>query len=203
MFAHENKLLSEKEKAKIKKKLEKEFAKILEILGFDWQNDPNLQGTPRRIAKMYVEELLSGCYTEPPKITVFPNDNPDELLIVSPIKVKSLCSHHFVPFYGYAHIAVITGDKLMGLSKYARIVEWFARRPQLQENLTKQIADYIQELINPKGVLVVLECRHLCMGVRGVNDEHARFITQAKTGVFREDYGLTQRVYGMMHLKKF
>ena len=111
-------------------------------------NDPNLKETPKRIAKAWFLELLSGRYVEKPKITVFPNENNiDQMVTLGNIEVKSMCSHHFLPFFGKCFIGYVPDKTIIGISKLARIVKWFARRAQLQEVLTKQIADFIYEII--------------------------------------------------------
>ena len=142
----------------------KKYKEFLEILKFDVDTDQQLQGTPERVARMYVNELFTGCYTEEPKITAFDNTKEyDEMVFLGPISIKSTCSHHIIPFLGEAYIAYIPDRKVVGISKLSRIVKWFMRRPQIQEELTKQIAEYLEKTLEPKGVAVYIKAQHLCM----------------------------------------
>jgi GTP cyclohydrolase IA len=159
-------------------------ARIIDILGLD-RTEPNLSGTPERVAKMYLE-LFSGL-TEgaEPKVTFFPNDEHYTAMVMEKdIPFYSLCSHHFVPFYGHAHIAYVPNDKIVGLSKMPRILEFYARRPQLQERLTEQVAAFLAEKLDPQGVMVVIEARHLCVEMRGVKKPGAMTVTSAIRGIF-------------------
>lgn len=166
------------------RELTNHFSNILHAMALS-EGDQNLEETPHRLAKMWLE-MCKGCYSPPPRLTSFENKSgKHELLIIKDITVKSLCAHHFVPFYGKAYIGVIPGTKLLGLSKYSRIVDWFARRPQIQEELNSQVADYIEKLlVDAEGVAVVMNCRHLCQQWRGVEDESAEFITSTMRGKF-------------------
>jgi GTP cyclohydrolase IA len=160
------------------------MGRIIEILGLD-RADPNLVGTPERVAKMYLE-LFSGI-TEgaEPKVTFFPNDERyTSMVMEKDIPFYSLCAHHFVPFYGHAHIAYVPNDKIVGLSKMPRILEFYARRPQLQERLTEQVATFLVEKLGPQGVMVVVEARHLCVEMRGVKKPGAMTVTSAIRGIF-------------------
>lgn len=152
---------------------ENKFGEFLTALGFDWRNDDNMKDTPKRVSKMYATELFSGLYNERPKITSFENDGGyTGIVFQGDIDVKSTCSHHFCPFIGKAHVAYIPGDKVIGLSKLNRIVEMYARRPQLQERLTKQIHDEINNLTDGnKGVAVMIESKHTCVSCRGIGQD--------------------------------
>src|SRR5215831_14496310 len=165
-----------------KEKIEKiafHMRRIIDALGLDL-NDPNLRETDKRVAKMYLE-MFSGLQEDSePRITTFPNDEGyNEMVMVKDIPFYSMCSHHFVPFYGHAHIAYIPSDRIVGLSKLPRIVEFYARRPQLQERLTEQVAGCIDEKLKPQGAMVVIEARHLCMEMRGVKKPGAVTTTSA------------------------
>jgi GTP cyclohydrolase I len=152
-----------------------------------------LRNTPRRVARMYAE-LLSGYHTDPEKIVngaVF-NINYDEMVIVRDIEFYSLCEHHMLPFLGRAHVAYMPAGKVIGLSKIPRIVDLFARRLQVQERMTRQIAGELQELLEPKGVAVVVEALHLCMMMRGVKKHDARMTTSAMHGAFRTNLATRQ-----------
>jgi len=175
-----------------KAKAEDAFGCFLTALGFDFQNDPNMDETPKRVSKMYIEEIFSGVYTEQPKITVFPNTENYDELIISSWDFSSTCSHHALPFLGKVIIGILPGDKLLGLSKYGRIVEWFAHRPQLQENLTQQIGNHLMGLIKPKGLGVYVKAHHMCASIRGVKQHNAEMITTAMYGLMKENHSLKQ-----------
>jgi GTP cyclohydrolase IA len=158
-------------------------AALLRALGRD-PASAHLAGTPRRVADAYAE-LLTG---RPFDLTTFPNDEGyDELVLARDIPVQSLCEHHLLPFRGTAHVAYLPGDRILGLSKLARVVELFARDLQLQERLTQQVADWLQEALAPRGVGVVIEAEHLCMSLRGIRALGARTTTSALRGLLRED----------------
>jgi GTP cyclohydrolase I len=157
---------------------------IIETLGLD-PTDPNLVETPQRVAKMYLEMFHGLSEGAEPKVTFFPNDEHyNSMVMEKDIPFYSLCSHHFVPFYGHAHVAYIPNDKIVGLSKMPRIVEFYAHRPQLQERLTEQVASFMAEKLEPQGVMVVVEARHLCVEMRGVKKPGALTVTSAIRGIF-------------------
>src|SRR5215213_2817507 len=140
--------------------------------------------TPRRMAEAYAELLTPRAFD----LTTFPNDEGyDELVLARSIPVQSVCEHHLLPFVGIAHVGYLPGDRILGLSKLARVVEHFARRPQVQERLTQQVADWLQEQVAPRGVGVVVEAEHLCMTVRGVGAPGATTVTSALHGQLRCD----------------
>jgi GTP cyclohydrolase I len=158
-------------------------ADLLLALGADL-GSPGLRDTPRRMAQAFAE-LLS---PRPFRPTTFPNEHGyDELVMVRAIPFHSLCMHHALPFHGVAHVGYLPGERIIGLSKLARVVELFARDLQVQEALTKQIAGWIQAELAPKGVGVVLEAEHLCMSLRGVGTSGARTVTSALHGLIRDD----------------
>ncbi len=156
---------------------------LLAALGADLA-DEGLRETPRRMADTYAELLTP----EPFNLTTFPNaEGYDELIVVRDIPFQSLCMHHVLPFHGVAHIAYLPAERILGLSKLARVVDLFARDLQLQERLTTQIAGWLQERLEPKGVGVVLEAEHLCMSLRGVQKPGAMTVTSALHGLVRDD----------------
>ena len=158
-------------------------ADLLTALGADLTEE-GLRDTPRRVAAAYAELLTP----KPFNLTTFPNDEGyDELVLARDIPFHSLCMHHMLPFYGVAHVAYLPGDRIIGLSKLARVVELFARDLQVQERLTRQVADWLQEHLQPKGVGVVIEAEHLCMSLRGVQKPGSRTVTSALHGLVRED----------------
>ena len=162
------------------------FAEIMRILGLDLE-DPHLHDTPQRVGRMYLEIFCGVEGRQEPTITCFPNaEGYSSMVMVRDIDFFSMCSHHMIPFFGKAHVAYIPGDKIAGLSKIARIVEFYARRPQLQERLTEQIVDFFQEKLEPMGAIAVLEARHLCMEMRGVEKPEALTTTSAIRGCFRD-----------------
>jgi GTP cyclohydrolase I len=158
-------------------------ADLLRALGLDL-TDENLVETPRRMAQALIE-MTSGRDFE---LTTFPNDEDyDELVLVRDIPLQSLCEHHVLPFVGRAHVGYLPGDRILGLSKFARMVELHARRPQTQERLTKRIADHLQSALRPRGVGVVIEAEHTCMSLRGARAPGARTTTSALFGRLRDD----------------
>lgn len=159
---------------------------ILEELGLDLA-DPNLAETDRRVAKMYAEMFHGLQEGAEPSITVFPNEERYSSMVMEKrIPFYSMCAHHLVPFYGHAHLAYIPNDSILGLSKFARILEFYAKRPQLQERLTEQVANYLESKLGPQGVMVVVEARHLCVEMRGVKKPGAVTVTSAIRGIFHQ-----------------
>ena len=165
---------------------------LLKVVGED-PNREGLKNTPDRVARMYAE-LLKGYTEEPAKIinNALFNINYDEMVLVRDIEFYSLCEHHMLPFLGRAHIAYIPAGKVLGLSKIPRIVDMYARRLQLQERMTRQIADFIQDTLEPQGVAVVVEAMHLCSMMRGVKKHDARMTTSAMHGSFRANLATRQ-----------
>ncbi|HEY5197288.1 MAG TPA: GTP cyclohydrolase I FolE [Solirubrobacteraceae bacterium] len=156
---------------------------LLVALGRD-PSEPGLRDTPRRVAAAYAELLTHDAVS----MTTFPNDaGYDELVVVRDIPFHSLCMHHLLPFHGVAHVAYLPGQRIIGLSKLARVVEMFARDLQLQERLTMQVAECLEHHLQPKGVGVVIEAEHLCMSLRGVQKTGARTTTSALLGLLRND----------------
>ena len=158
-------------------------ADLLTALGRD-PHSAHLADTPRRVANAYAEMLTPREF----ELTTFPNDEGyDELVLAKDIPVQSLCEHHLLPFQGVAHVGYLPGDRILGLSKLARVVELFAHGPQVQERLTKQVADWLYTHLRPKGVGVVIEAEHLCMTLRGVQAYGARTVTSTLRGQVRDD----------------
>ena len=159
------------------------MTEIMQLLNLDLSDD-SLMETPHRIAKMYVDEIFSGLdYSRFPKITVIENKmKVDEMVTVRDITLTSTCEHHFVTIDGKATVAYIPKDSVIGLSKINRIVQFFSQRPQVQERLTTQVADALVEHLQPRGAIVVIECEHLCMTMRGVRKPGARTVTSAVRG---------------------
>lgn len=166
-------------------KIEKNFAEIMETLGLDL-NDDSLSGTPRRVAKMYVNEFFSGLNPEKsPKATVFDNKfKYNQMLVEKNINVISNCEHHFLPILGKAHVAYISNGKVIGLSKINRIVEYYGQRPQVQERLTRQIINALKTALNTEDVAVVVDTKHLCVTTRGIKDQDSSTVTMEYSGRF-------------------
>jgi GTP cyclohydrolase I len=163
--------------------VERAAADLLRALGADVDGEA-LEETPRRVADAYVELLTP----QPFRATTFPNDDGyDELIVARSIPFHSLCMHHLLPFHGVAHIGYLPGERVIGLSKLGRVVEYFSRDLQIQERLTTQVAGWLQRELEPKGVGVVLEAEHLCMSLRGVQKLGAKTVTSALRGVVRDD----------------
>jgi GTP cyclohydrolase I len=172
---------------------------ILEAVGEDPDRDGLLR-TPERVAKMY-GEVLAGLHEDPAEhLSVTFEAGHNEMVMVKDIPIYSLCEHHLVPFHGHAHIAYIPGadGRITGLSKLARVVDGFARRPQVQERLTTQVADALAEALDPRGVLVVIEAEHLCMGMRGVRKPGAITVTSAVRGIFKENASTRAEAMGLI-----
>lgn len=181
--------LTDEERQTMQALAEEKFSELFEILRID-RNDPNATDTPRRLAKMWVNELFRGRFEPAPDITVFPNrKNVDELVISKGIKVMSVCSHHWQPILGTCAIGYVPGEFVLGLSKLTRIVDWFSRRGQIQEELGEQIADFIQDLLKPKALGVIISSKHFCMIARGVNahHEHSDMVTSVMRGELHND----------------
>lgn len=202
MISGQSKSLNQEERKVLKEKAEHAYGRFLTALGYDWRNDSNMKGTPERVARMYVDEVTKGAYHPAPKITSFDNQlGYDGIVFQGNIEVKSLCSHHMQPFIGKAYVAYIPSreGKVIGLSKLNRIVDHFARRPQLQEQLTQQIHKYIDEATDQNmGVAVMIEAQHMCVSLRGV--EHDSIMKTAKlSGYFWDNpIGTREEFYRMI-----
>ena len=172
----------------------RKLEELFDVLEVDHRNDHNTRDTPRRVAKMLVEETMRGRYEDPPAITDFDNVNAfDQMLVTGPIEVRSTCAHHMMPIYGEAFIGVLASadGKLIGLSKYDRIVHYFASRLQIQEELVQQIGDFIMEKTSPLGLVVRVSAVHMCKTHRGVRSSHdGRMVTTAYFGALKTDRSL-------------
>ena len=180
--------------------IERAIADVLKAIGED-PNREGLQATPRRVANMYAE-LFSGIGRDPKdEIDVVFELGHDEMIMVRDIPLASNCEHHLVPFIGKAHVAYIPNERgqITGLSKLARVVDVAARRPQVQERLTTQIADAIEQALEPRGVLVVIEAEHLCMTMRGVRKPGSETVTSAVRGIFRENDATRAEAMSLIH----
>jgi GTP cyclohydrolase I len=167
---------------------------LFDVLRIDHRNDHNTRDTPQRVAKMFVEEILQGRYTAPPRITEFDNAQAyDQLIVTGPLEIRSMCAHHLMPIYGHAVIGILPAadGKIIGLSKYDRIVEYFASRLQIQEELVKQIGQYIMDATKPRGLAVRVSAVHMCKTQRGVRaSRRSRMINTYYWGEMAKDAGL-------------
>ena len=167
---------------------------LFDVLRIDHRNDHNTRDTPQRVAKMFVEEILQGRYTAPPRITEFDNAQAyDQLIVTGPLEIRSMCAHHLMPIYGHAVIGILPAadGKIIGLSKYDRIVEYFASRLQIQEELVKQIGQYIMDATKPRGLAVRVSAVHMCKTQRGVRaSRRSRMVNTYYWGEMAKDAGL-------------
>ena len=178
---------------------------VLEGLVIDIENDHNTQGTARRVAKMYLNEVFRGRYHAAPSVTEFPNvTSLNELMIVGPMTVRSACSHHFCPIMGRLWIGVMPNQhsNLIGLSKYARLAEWLMTRPQIQEEAITQMAELLMDMVKPDGLAVVMEADHFCMHWRGVKDTSAKMINSVMRGSFLKDPALRREFLSLVTMNK-
>jgi GTP cyclohydrolase I len=172
---------------------------LLSSLVIDVENDHNMRETARRVAKMYLREVFHGRYDEPPKATEFPNvKHLDEIYAVGPIQIRSACSHHLVPIIGRAWVGVFPSDKVIGLSKFSRILEWVFARPHIQEEAVIMAADHIENLIQPQGLALVLKAQHMCTSWRGVKESSMLMTNSIMRGKFREDSHAKQEFFRMI-----
>jgi len=181
------------------------FQKFMEAIGLeDWEEDEHLQDTPRRVADSRRDELFKGLDEDPKEYlsTTFTDAGQHQgdagWVIEDEIQVQSMCAHHFLPFRGVAHVGYVPQDKVVGLSKLSRVVDGYARRPQVQERLTNQVADAIQDVLDPKATIVVMEAEHECMSLRGVQEPHTTTRTAAIRGEARENSDLKQEFYQIL-----
>lgn len=187
--------LDEKEKMAI---IEAHFADIMHTLGLDLTDD-SLKGTPRRVAKMFVQEIFAGLSPErEPRISVFDNKyDYRRMLVEKNIQVTSTCEHHFLPIFGRAHVGYISSGKVIGLSKINRIVDYYARRPQVQERMTRQILEALKEALDTEDVIVVVDAKHMCVHARGIQDTESTTLTVEYSGAF-EDQETRQEFLGYL-----
>ena len=175
---------------------------MLRALVIDVDNDHNTRDTGRRLAKMFVRELFAGRYQQAPSITEFPNaERLNELMIVGPLRVRSACSHHLCPIMGRVWVGVLpdANSNLIGLSKYARLIDWVMSRPQIQEEAVSQIANLLEQRLQPDGIAVVMEADHYCMHWRGVKDDGSKMINSVMRGRFLEDASLRKEFLSLRH----
>lgn len=185
--------------------VEAKMAEVLRTLVIDTESDHNTQDTARRVAKMYLREVFAGRYVPEPAVTEFPNiARLNELMIVGPVTVRSACSHHFCPIIGRVWVGVMPNEHsaLIGLSKYARLVEWLMTRPQIQEEAIAQLAELLQDKMQPDGLAIVMEADHYCMQWRGVKDMDSKMTNSVMRGSFLKDANLRREFLSLLSGRK-
>ncbi|WP_310619542.1 GTP cyclohydrolase I [Flexibacterium corallicola] len=184
--------ITKEELGELQKEVAQKVSSLMDSLIIDVENDHNTMDTANRVAKFYITELFSGRYTPPPSTTVFPNVKKlESFYIVGPISFNSSCAHHLVPIVGEVWIGLDPKDDLLGLSKFHRITEWVMARPQIQEEATVQVLEYIEELIKPKGIAVLINASHYCMQGRGVKDPEILMKSFAASGTLNNEKSKT------------
>ena len=172
---------------------------VLESLVIDTAHDHNTNETAKRVAKMYVNEIFSGRYIAAPRVTSFPNaQSYDQLYIVGPVDVRSTCAHHFQNIIGKAWVGVFPGNNVIGLSKFNRIIDHIASRPQIQEEMTVQIADEIESITQAEGIAVVMKAEHCCMTHRGVKAHESDMVTSVMRGALRDQHKLREEFFSLL-----
>ncbi len=180
------------------KRIETSVRSILDEFCIDKKSEM-YKNTPRRVARMYIEIFSGLSNVNEPKLTLFDNPCYRDILALKDIPFYSLCSHHLTPIFGTVSIAYIPGEKIIGLSKLPRIVKYFASRPQVQEDLTKELTDYLYERLKPKGVLVLIKARHLCMEMRGPRAQHVETVSSAIRGTFEKHPSTKEEALKLLH----
>jgi GTP cyclohydrolase I len=176
-----------------KEKISSLFSQIMDVMGLDLTDD-SLKGTPNRVAKMYIDEIFSGLNPEnKPRVALFDNKYKyNQMLVEKNITFYSNCEHHFVPIIGKAHIAYISSGKVIGISKLNRIVQYYAKRPQVQERLTNQIAIELKTILGTDDIAVIIDAKHLCVSSRGIKDDTSATVTSYYSGVFNEPHKIAE-----------
>ena len=179
------------------------FEGVLKALVINTTDDHNSQDTARRVAKMFVHEIFRGRYYPPPEVTSFPNAKEyDQIYVSGPMSINSTCAHHFQPITGNAYVGIFPGKKVIGLSKFNRMVDWIASRPQIQEEMTEQIADMIEKETKAQGVAVVIKAEHFCMTARGVKEHESEMMTSVVRGMFRDEPATKAEFFSLLNNMK-
>lgn len=195
--------MTQKEREELILNATEHYEKFMDLMFPGWKLDPNMSNTPHRVVKAYVNDLCTSLYTDGPKITTFDNvDKYDGIVLQSNIAVKSLCSHHFQNIHGIAHVAYIPSPdgKIIGLSKLNRIVEYHSRKPQVQENLTMQIHNHVNELCEGNlGVAVIIKAKHMCCSHRGINHDSDMQTVKLSGAFYENQDGCRDELYNLIH----
>ena len=179
------------------------FEDVLKALVINTKDDHNSYETARRVAKMFVHEIFRGRYYPPPDVTAFPNAKQyDQIYVSGPMSINSTCAHHFQPITGQAYVGVFPGKRVVGLSKFNRIVDWIASRPQIQEEMTEQIADMVEKETEAQGVAVVIKAEHFCMTARGVKEHESEMMTSVVRGMFRDEPATKAEFFSLLNNMK-
>lgn len=195
--------ISEEEKELLLEEVTEKMTEVLKSLVIDITNDHNTQDTARRVAKMFIKETFSGRYEPRPRITAFPNAlSYDQVYVTGPITIRSVCAHHFQNIVGKAYVGIFPGEKVIGLSKFNRLIDWIASRPQIQEEMTIQIAEAIQKETEALGVGIIIRAEHMCMTARGVKEHESDMTTSVMLGKFREDPSLKAELLSLISQMK-
>ena len=190
-----SKYINEEEMKELQKEVEGQFQNVLSSLVIDTENDHNTKETSKRVAKMWIKEVFGGRYKNPPKITAFPNLGYKSMYTSGPISVKSTCAHHFQNIVGNCWVGIIPNGEVIGLSKFNRIVHHIAERPQIQEEMTTQIAEELQKYSKTKNIAVLLKAEHHCMTHRGVREHESDMTTAIMLGAFKDDPATRDEFY--------
>jgi GTP cyclohydrolase IA len=191
--------ISDAEREELKLEIQGKLQSLFDSLIIDTANDHNTRETPHRVAKMYVDEVFKGRYHPMPRVTDFPNAKElDEIYTLGPITVRSACSHHFVPIVGQAWVGILPSDRVIGISKFNRIVDWVLSRPHIQEEAAVMVADIIEDLIKPKGLAFVIKAQHMCMSWRGVKEPDTKMTNSIVRGMFRTDPHMKKEFFDLI-----
>ncbi len=204
-FANDNisKYVDERDLPEIEAEVAEAFEGVLKALIINTEDDHNTKDTACRVAKMYVREIFKGRYIDPPKVTAFPNVKQyDQIYMSGPMSINSTCAHHFQPITGNAYVGIFPGEKVIGLSKFNRMVDWIASRPQIQEEMTEQIADMIEKETEAKGVAVIVKAEHFCMTARGVKEHESDMVTSVVRGIFRDEPAIKAEFFSLLSTMK-
>jgi len=204
-FANDNisKYIDERDLPEIEAEVAEAFEGVLKALIINTEDDHNTKDTAERVAKMYVQEIFKGRYIDPPKVTAFPNVKQyDQIYMSGPMSINSTCAHHFQPITGNAYVGIFPGEKVIGLSKFNRMVDWIASRPQIQEEMTEQIADMIEKETEAKGVAVIVKAEHFCMTARGVKEHESDMVTSVVRGIFRDEPAIKAEFFSLLSTMK-
>lgn len=196
--------ISDREREELKSEIQTKLQSLFDSMLIDTENDHNTAETAHRVAKMYVDEVFKGRYHPMPKVTDFPNAKElDEVYTLGPITVRSACSHHFVPIVGHAWVGILPSDRVIGISKFNRIIDWVLSRPHIQEEAAVMVADIIEDLIKPKGLAFVIKAQHMCMSWRGVKEPDTKMVNSIVRGAFRTDPHLKKEFFDLIRAHGF
>jgi len=205
-FANQNiaEFIQAGELDKLTTEVEEKVQALLDSLIIDTENDHNTKDTAKRVAKMYMQEVFHGRYEEEPPVVDFPNAaNLNEIYTVGPIRVRSCCSHHMVPIVGEAWVGVLPSNKVIGLSKFSRIVHWYMSRPHIQEEAAVALADHLENLLQPKGLALVIKAKHMCMTWRGVQEHNTSMVNAVMRGAFLADKSKKREFYAIIQAQGY